>query len=76
MEPGFVQVIHPGLGVGSISEVPETSLFQLYLSGWRRLAEDEVPPESPPVTPPPVTLAEVEAAVAPGTAPEAPVEEK
>ena len=62
MEPGFVKVIHPELGVGSVSEVPETGLFQYYLSGWRLLAADEEPAVPVPVVPPPVTLAEVTAA--------------
>ena len=62
MEPGFVKVIHPGLGVGSVSEVPEISMYQWYRSGWRLLAEDEVPPPASEPVPEPVTIAEVTAA--------------
>ena len=64
MEPGFVKVIHPELGAGSISEVPEIGLFQYYLSGWRLLAADEESAVPVAAEPPPVTLAEVTAAAA------------
>jgi hypothetical protein len=69
VEPGFVRIIHPELGPGSVSEVPGTSLPTWYMSGWRRLAEDEIPPEPDTAAPEPVTVAEV-AAPAPEAAPE------
>lgn len=61
MEPGFTRIIHPGLGPSSVSEVPESSLPQWHQSGWRRLAEGDIPPAAAEPEPPPVTLAEVTA---------------
>lgn len=71
MEPGFVRIIHPELGADSISEVPETSLSQWYMSGWRLLKDNEAPPVLPLSVPEPVSLAEVTttAAVSHETAP-------
>ena len=61
MEPqaGFVQIIHPGLGPESVSEVPESSLPQWYRGGWRLLAFSDIPPQEPDADPEPVTLADV-----------------
>ena len=65
MEPGFVKIIHPGLGVGSVSEVPESSLFEWYRGGWRLLKDDEaLPPPASEEVPEPVSIAEVTAAAA------------
>ncbi len=58
-EPGFVLIIHPGLGPGSVSEVPESSLGQHYAAGWRLLAEGDVPEVKPEPEPEPVTKAQV-----------------
>jgi hypothetical protein len=57
-EPGFTQIIHPGLGPGSVSEVPETSVPQWYAAGWRLLAPDDIPATEPAPDPPPVTRAQ------------------
>jgi hypothetical protein len=52
----WVQIIHPE--TGGTSEVHRSSLTQWYASGWRLLAEDEVPqPEAEP-EPEPVTRAQ------------------
>lgn len=59
MEPGFTQIIHPGLGPGSVSVVPESSLPHWHRCGWRLLADGDVPPPEPETMPEPVTLAEV-----------------
>jgi hypothetical protein len=57
-EPGFVQIIHPGLGPSSVSEVPESSLAQHYRAGWRLLAPDDLPKPEPEPVPEPVTKAQ------------------
>ena len=57
-EPGFVLIIHPGLGPASVSEVPESSLGQHYAAGWRLLAEDDIPEVKPEPEPAPVTRAQ------------------
>jgi hypothetical protein len=57
-EPGNVLIIHPGIGPGSVSEVPETSLGQWYAAGWRLLAGDDLPQEKPPAAPEPVSRAQ------------------
>lgn len=55
---GFVDIIHPDQGPGSVSEVPDTSLQQWYAAGWRRLAEDDLPATPAPPEPEPVTRAQ------------------
>jgi hypothetical protein len=50
-----VKIIHPEAGVG---EVPDSSLPQWYASGWRLLADDEIPPPEPGAEPPPMTRAQ------------------
>jgi hypothetical protein len=57
-EPGFVQIIHPGLGPDSVSEVPESSLGQHYAAGWRLLADDDLPEDKPEPEPAPVSRAQ------------------
>jgi hypothetical protein len=57
-EPGFVLIIHPGLGPGSVSEVPESSLGQHYAAGWRLLQDDDIPEPEPEPEPKPVTRAQ------------------
>jgi hypothetical protein len=57
-EPGFTRIIHPGLGPGSVSQVPESSLPHWHRAGWRLLAEGDLPPDEPEEAPAPVTLAE------------------
>lgn len=60
MEPGFTQIIHPGLGPSSVSTVPESSLPQYYRAGWRLLADGDIPPvvaEQEP-EPEPMTIGE------------------
>ena len=52
----WVQVIHPE--TGGTAEVNRSSLTQLYASGWRLLAPDEVPDPEPEPVPPPMTRAE------------------
>jgi len=54
-EEGFVQIIHPGLGPGSVSVVPQSSLAQHYRAGWRLLAPDDLPEPAPEPVPEPVT---------------------
>jgi hypothetical protein len=54
-EPGFVLIIHPGLGPDSVSEVPESSLGQHYAAGWRLLADDDLPEPAPEPEPEPVS---------------------
>jgi hypothetical protein len=61
-EPGFVQIIHPGLGPGSVSEVPETSLGQHHAAGWRLLAEDDLPAPAPAPAPEPEPVTKAQAA--------------
>jgi hypothetical protein len=55
----LVKIIHPEAGIG---EVPDTSLPQWYASGWRLLADDEIPP--PEATPEPPPMTKVQAAKA------------
>ena len=57
-EPGFVLIIHPGLGPGSVSEVPESSLGQHYAAGWRLLQDDDIPEAKPEPEPAPMTRAQ------------------
>jgi hypothetical protein len=57
--PGFVEIIHPGLGPGSVSVVPESSLGQWYAAGWRLLQDGDVPEPEPEPVPEPVTKAQV-----------------
>jgi hypothetical protein len=68
-EPGFVLVIHPGLGEDSVSEAPESSLPQLYLAGWTLLAE---PPDEPPPPEPPAPVTRDQVAGTPRPAPAKP----
>jgi hypothetical protein len=58
-QPGFVYMIHPGLGAGSVSEVPESSVGQHYASGWVLLTAETAPPaEEPAKEPEPMTKAQ------------------
>jgi len=58
--PGFVYMIHPGLGPGSVSEVPESSVGQHYAGGWVLLSAENAPPaEEPPPEPEPMTQEQV-----------------
>jgi hypothetical protein len=52
----WVQIIHPG--TGGTGEVHRQSLPQHYASGWRLLADDDIPPAEPPEEPPPMTRAQ------------------
>jgi hypothetical protein len=52
----WVTIIHPG--TGGTAEVNRSSLPQLYASGWRLLAPDEVADPEPEPVPPPMTRAE------------------
>jgi hypothetical protein len=52
----WVTIIHPE--TGGTGEVHRSSLPQHYASGWRLLADDEIPEPEPPPEPPPVTRAQ------------------
>ncbi len=54
----WVQIIHPGLGDGSIAEVSRLSLPQHYAAGWRLLGDDEKPQPETPAEPEPMTRAQ------------------
>jgi hypothetical protein len=58
MDEGFIKIIHPDLGPDSVSEVPASSLPSWVQSGWRPLAEDDVPAAAPVPEPEPMTRAE------------------
>lgn len=59
LAPGFTRIIHPGLGIDSVSVVPESSLPHWHRCGWRLLAPGEMPAAEPDEAPEPVTLADV-----------------
>jgi hypothetical protein len=52
----WVTIIHPE--TGGTGEVHQSSLYQWYASGWRLLADGEIPEPEPPPEPPPVTRAQ------------------
>lgn len=52
----WVQIIHPG--TGGTAEVHQSSLTQWYASGWRLLADDEIPQPQPPAEPAPMSRAQ------------------
>jgi hypothetical protein len=56
MDGEWVTIIHPG--TGGTAEVNRSSLTQWYASGWRLLADDEIPEPEPVPEPPPVTRAQ------------------
>lgn len=43
----LVKIVHPELGLSSVSEVDESSLYQWHQSGWRRATEDDFRPAQP-----------------------------
>jgi hypothetical protein len=55
-----VKIIHPE--TGGIAEVPDTSLWVWFRSGWRRLKADDIPPDEPQAEPAPMSQGQVEAA--------------
>ena len=46
--PGNVLIVHDGIGAGSLSQVPQTSLAQHYRAGWRLAGPDDIPKPPPP----------------------------
>jgi uncharacterized protein YciI len=56
MDDEWVTIIHPE--TGGTGEVHRASLPQHYASGWRLLADGEVPPAEPGTEPPPMTKAQ------------------
>lgn len=62
----WVQIIHPE--TSGISEVHRSSLPQWYASGWRLLADDEVPQPEPEPEPAPVSKAQAAKAAKNATA--------
>lgn len=52
----WVTIIHPE--TGGTGQVHRASLHQHYASGWRLLADDEVPEPEPEPAPPPVSKAQ------------------
>ena len=55
----WVTIIHPE--TGGTGEVHQASLHQHYASGWRLLADDEIPEPVAPPEPEPMTRAQAEA---------------
>jgi len=56
----WVTIIHPE--TGGTGQVHRASLHQHYASGWRLLADDEIPQAEPEPEPPPVTKAQAKRA--------------
>ena len=56
----WVTIIHPE--TGGTGQVHRASLHQHYASGWRLLADDEIPPPETPEDPPPMTKAQAKQA--------------
>jgi hypothetical protein len=55
-DPGataMTKVIHPDMG--TVAEVPESSVGQWYAAGWTLLTEDNAPAEEPAKAPEPMT---------------------
>jgi hypothetical protein len=60
MDSEWVTIIHPE--TGGTAEVHRDSLTAHYASGWRLLADDEIPAPEPQPEPPPMTKAQAKRA--------------
>jgi len=58
----WVTIIHPE--TGGTGQVHRASLHQHYASGWRLLADDEIPQPEPETEPAPMTKAQAKRAAA------------